>query len=74
MRPIIHDRRQWFPQVNRWLRNARWSILRTDGTVHQFPFFPSRNPARGETLEANRVIRKLLSPFAYTYFIAVAKT
>ena len=68
------DRRQWFPQVHRWLRDAGWSILRTDGTVHQFPFFPGRNPVRWETLEANRVIRKLLSPFAYTYFIAAAKT
>ena len=68
------DRRQWFPQVHRWLRNAGSSILRTDGTVHQFPFFPGRNPVRWETLEANRVIRKLLSPFAYTYFIAAAKT
>jgi len=28
---------------------------------------------RWEALEANRVMRKLLSPFAYTYFVAAAK-
>jgi len=68
------DRRQWFPQVHKWIRRAGWNVLRTDGTVHQFPFFPGRNPVRWEALEANRAIRKLLSPFAYTYFVAAAKT
>ncbi len=67
------DRRQWFPQVHRWIRRAGWQILRTDGTVHQFPFIPGRNPVRWHSLEANRAIRKLLSPFAYTYFVAAAK-
>jgi SAM-dependent methyltransferase len=68
------DRRQWFPQVHRWIGMAGWTILRTDGTVHQFPFFPGRNPVRWEALEANRMMRKLLSPFAYTYFVAAAKS
>ena len=68
------DRRQWFPQVHRWVGKAGWTILRTDGTVHQFPLFPGRNPMRWEALEANRVMRKLLSPFAYTYFVAAAKS
>jgi ubiquinone/menaquinone biosynthesis C-methylase UbiE len=67
------DRRQWFPQVHKWIRQAGWTILRTDGTVHQFPFFPGRNPVRWEALEANRTVRKLLSPFAYTYFVAAVK-
>ncbi len=68
------DRRQWFPQVHKWIRQAGWTILYTDGTVHQFPFIPGRNPVRWEALEANRAVRKLLSPFAYTYFFAAAKS
>ena len=68
------DRRQWFPQVHKWTRQAGWIILRTDGTVHQFPFVPGRNPVRWEGLEASRAVRKLLSPFAYTYFVAAAKS
>ena len=67
------DRRQWFPQVHRWIRQAGWTILRTDGTVHQFPFFPGRNPVRWHSLESNRSLRKLLSPFAYTYFVMAGK-
>lgn len=68
------DRRQWFLQIRRWIRQAVWTILRSDGTVHQFPFFPGRNPVRWKALEANRALRKLLSPLAYTYFIAAEKT
>lgn len=67
------DRRQWFPQVRHWVRRAGWTILRTDGTVHQFPFFPGRNPVRWHALETNQVLRKLLSPLAYTYFISAQK-
>jgi ubiquinone/menaquinone biosynthesis C-methylase UbiE len=67
------DRRQWFPQIRRWIRQAGWTILRTDGTVHQFPFFPGRNPVRWHSLESNRSLRKLLSPFAYTYFVIAGK-
>ena len=67
------DRRQWFPQVHRWIRQAGWTILHTDGTVHQFPFFPGRNPVRWHSLESNRSLRKLLSPFAYTYFVMAGK-
>jgi len=68
-----YDRRQWFPEVEKWIRRAGWEILKTDGTVHQFPFFPGRNPVRWHGLEANRVVRKLLSPFAFTYFVCAAK-
>lgn len=67
------DRRQWFPQVHSWIRRAGWTILRTDGTVHQFPFFPGRNPVRWLALECHPALRKLLSPFAYTYFISAQK-
>ena len=67
------DRRQWFVQVHKWVRRAGWTILRTDGTVHQFPFIPGRNPVRWEGLESRRAVRKLLSPFAYTYFVAGEK-
>jgi len=67
------DRRQWFPQVHRWIRKAGWTIIRTDGTVHQFPFFPGRNPMRWHSLESSRFLRELLSPFAYTYFVAARK-
>jgi ubiquinone/menaquinone biosynthesis C-methylase UbiE len=67
------DRRQWFPQVHRWLKRAGWTILQTDGTVHQFPILPRHNPIRWKSLEANPKIRKLLSPFAYTYFVAAEK-
>jgi len=68
------DRRQWFPQIRSFLRNAGWKILRSDGTVHQFPIFPGRNPVRWVSLEANRTIRKILSPFAFTYFLVAQKT
>jgi ubiquinone/menaquinone biosynthesis C-methylase UbiE len=68
------DRRQWFPQVHSWVRRAGWRILRTDGTVHQFPFRPGHNPIRWHALESNRRLRKLLSPFSFTYFILAEKS
>ena len=67
------DRRQWFPQVHAWVRRAGWKILRTDGTVHQFPILPGHNPLRWNSLESVRGVRKLLSPFAYTYFVMARK-
>ena len=67
------DRRQWFPQIQKCVRRAGWKILRTDGTVHQFPLLPGRNPVRWEALEANRAMRKLLSPFALSYFVLAEK-
>jgi ubiquinone/menaquinone biosynthesis C-methylase UbiE len=67
------DRRQWFPQIRKFVRGAGWTILRTDGTVHQFPFRPGCNPIRWEGLESNRRIRKLLSPLAFTYFVMAQK-
>jgi len=67
------DRRQWFPQIRGFVRRAGWSILRTDGTVHQFPLVPGRNPMRWKGVECNRVVRKLLSPVAFTYFVMAQK-
>jgi len=67
------DRRQWFPQVRAWVRRAGWKILKTDGTVHQFPVLPGHNPLRWKSLESVRPLRKLLSPFAYTYFVLAVK-
>lgn len=67
------DRRQWFGQIRGFVRQAGWKILRTDGTVHQFPILPGRNPIRWESLESNRTVRKLLSPLAFTYFVIAQK-
>ncbi len=67
------DRRQWFAQILGHVRRAGWTILRTDGTVHQFPFFPGQSPLRMEALEKNHTVRKLLSPFALHYFVMAQK-
>lgn len=67
------DRRQLVFQIHRWVRQAGWKILQTDGTVHQFPIFPGHNPVRWMGLESNRRLRKLLSPFALTYFVMAQK-
>lgn len=67
------DRRQWFPQIRGFVSSAGWKIVRCDGTVHQFPIFPGRNPVRWAGLEASRTMRKLLSPFAFTYFVMARK-
>jgi SAM-dependent methyltransferase len=67
------DRYQWFPQIRGYVRGAGWKIVRTDGTVHQFPFRPGRNPIRVEGLESSRTVRRLLSPFALTYFVMAQK-
>jgi SAM-dependent methyltransferase len=67
------DRRQWVLGIRKWILSAGWKILRTDGTVHQFPVFPGHNPVRWKGIEANRTMRKLLSPFAYTYFVMAQK-
>jgi ubiquinone/menaquinone biosynthesis C-methylase UbiE len=67
------DRRQWFPQIRRWIGGAGWKILRTDGTVHQFPIVPGRSPVRIEAIESNYTVRRLLSPFALHYFVMAQK-
>jgi ubiquinone/menaquinone biosynthesis C-methylase UbiE len=76
-RPVVKDqpfdRRQWFPQIRQCVRRGGWKILRTDGTVHQFPIFPGRSPVRVAALESNRVLRKLLSPVALHYLVMAQK-
>ncbi len=67
------DRRQWFFQIRQYVRKAGWSILRGDGTVHQLPIIPGRNPIELPFLESSHVIRRLLSPFAYHYFLIADK-
>ena len=67
------DRIQVFFQIRSLLRQAGWKILRSDGTVHQFPFLPGRNPVRIYGLEQNPRIRKLLSPFAFTYCLVAER-
>ena len=69
-----YDRRQWFPQVRRYLRHAGWKITRSDGTVHQFPFLPGHNPVELRLLERNRSIRRVFSVFAFHYFVMARKT
>lgn len=67
------DRRQWIPQIRGFVRDAGWKIMRSDGTVHQLPIFPGRNPVALPKLESNRLLRRLLSPFAYHYFLVAEK-
>jgi ubiquinone/menaquinone biosynthesis C-methylase UbiE len=67
------DRRQWIPQIRNFVSAAGWKIIYSDGTVHQLPIFPGRNPVLLPQLESNRVVRKLLSPFAYHYFLISEK-
>jgi ubiquinone/menaquinone biosynthesis C-methylase UbiE len=67
------DRRQWIPQIRNYVSAAGWKIIHSDGTVHQLPIFPGRNPVLLPSLESNRVVRKLLSPLAYHYFLISEK-
>ena len=67
------DRRQWFPQIRRYVDGAGWTILHSDGTVHQLPIFPGHNPVELPFLESNHLIRRLLSPFAFHYFLLAEK-
>jgi ubiquinone/menaquinone biosynthesis C-methylase UbiE len=67
------DERFLFPQIRRFITGAGWKIVRTDGTVHQFPFIPGRDPVQFLSLESNPTIRRLLSPFACHYFVIAQK-
>jgi hypothetical protein len=58
-----------FPQIRALLRNAGWRIVRSDGTVHQFPIRPGHDPIIAPSLEANRAMRRILSAFAFHYFV-----
>jgi ubiquinone/menaquinone biosynthesis C-methylase UbiE len=67
------DERFLFPQIRRFITGAGWKVVRTDGTVHQFPFIPARDPIQLPSLESNPIIRRLLSPFAYHYLVIAQK-
>jgi len=67
------DERYLFPQVRNFVTKAGWKIARTDGTVHQFPFIPRRDPVQFPSLESNPTIRRLLSPFAFHYLVIAQK-
>jgi len=67
------DERFFFPQIRHFVTGAGWKMIHTDGTVHQFPFIPRRDPVQFPKLESNRTIRRLLSPFAYHYFVMARK-
>jgi SAM-dependent methyltransferase len=67
------DRRQWFPQIRGYVSGAGWTIVRSDGTVHQLPIVPGRNPIELPFLESSRVVRRLLSPIAFHYFLQAEK-
>lgn len=62
------DRVFVFPEVRSLLKHAGWKIINTDGTIHQFPIRPGHNPLIVAALEANRTIRRFLSPLAFHYF------
>jgi ubiquinone/menaquinone biosynthesis C-methylase UbiE len=63
------DRVFLFPRIRKLLRGGGWRIVRSDGTVHQFPIRPGHDPIVVASLEANRFVRRILSPFAFHYFV-----
>jgi ubiquinone/menaquinone biosynthesis C-methylase UbiE len=63
------DQRFLFPQIRRFVTAAGWKIVRSDGTVHQFPFIPGRDPVRVQSLESGRALRRLLHFFALHYLV-----
>jgi 2-polyprenyl-3-methyl-5-hydroxy-6-metoxy-1,4-benzoquinol methylase len=66
------DRVFLFPEVRRMLKSAGWDIVRTDGTVHQFPF-PGREPGRWRAIERSRLVRRWLGAFALHQFLMARK-
>ena len=62
-----------FPQIRKMVRRSGWEIIRTDGTVHQFPVWPRHNPIAMPRLDSSRAIRRLLSPFALHFFVMARK-
>lgn len=63
------DRVFLFPHVRQMFKSAGWRTIRSDGTVHQFPIMPGHNPVGAPLLESNRIMRRLLSPLAFHYFL-----
>jgi ubiquinone/menaquinone biosynthesis C-methylase UbiE len=62
------DRVFLFPEIHRMVERAGWEVLRSDGTVHQFPF-PGRQPIRAYFLERSRAVRRSLRIFALHHFV-----
>jgi ubiquinone/menaquinone biosynthesis C-methylase UbiE len=69
-----YDRVFLFPQVRDMLRKAGWEISESDGTVHQFPVWPGHDPVALPALEANRWLRRFLSPLAFHYFVLARRS
>lgn len=68
-----YDRVFLFPQVRRMLGRAGCKINRSDGTVHQFPVLRGHDPIAVTSVERNRLVRRMLSPFAFHYFVVTEK-
>lgn len=68
-----YDRIFLFPEIRRLIRAAGWDVARADGTVHQFPLRRGHNPIELPQMESNRVVRRLLAPFAFHYFALCRK-
>lgn len=66
------DRVFLFPKIRRMIERGGWEIIRSDGTVHQFPF-PGREPIRIHFLERNPAVRRLLGIFALHHFVLARK-
>lgn len=68
------DQRFVFPQIRNFLKRAGWKIVRTDGTVHQFPFIPGRDPIPFPKLESSQGIRRFLCAFALHVLVVACKS
>ncbi len=66
------DRVFLFPMIRQMLKRAGWKVIRSDGTVHQFPF-PGREPIRIHFLERSRAVRRLFGIFALHHFVLARK-
>jgi len=66
------DHRWLFPRVRQMVNRSGWKIVKSDGTVHQVPF-PGRNPVRLHFVERGPLLRRLLSPTAFHYFLVATK-
>lgn len=67
------DRIFLFLEIRRLIHASGWDLTRADGTVHQFPILRGHNPIAVPRMEANRTVRRLVSPFAFHYFVLCQK-
>jgi ubiquinone/menaquinone biosynthesis C-methylase UbiE len=68
-----YDRVFLFPQIRNMVRRAGWKIVRTDGTVHQFPIWPGHPPIRWHGVEKYPMVRRRLGFCALHQFIFACK-